>query len=327
MKRLLFFTHNIFDRDNPVGWRIQQYFPYLEKRGFQVSLLTSQAPLKHVLQAMSAADIVWIQRLLPNPVKLALYRRFSKKIVYDFDDAVMLGQRRPSRTRAARFRQMMGSADLVFCGNTFLLEQALAHRPAAGRNTFRVPTVVDTNEYPVKLHGQGTPFVVGWIGTASTLRYVSAIQDVLLSIASPEKVNIKIVADLPLDTTHPAVLFEKWGKAEENQSLLSFDTGIQPLEDNPWTRGKCGLKLIQYMATGLPSVADPVGVATEMIENGITGFLPTSAGEWRGALEELARNVPLRKRMGKTARHTAEERYSLQTWGPKVAEIVASAVE
>lgn len=327
MKRLLFFTHNIFDRDNPVGWRIQQYFPYLERSGFQVSLLTSNAPLRHVLHAMSAADIVWVQRLLPNPVKLALYRRVSRKIVYDFDDAVMLGQQRPSRTRAARFRQMMRSADLVFCGNTFLLEQALAHRPASGRNTFRVPTVVDTNEYPVKSHGEGTPFVVGWIGTASTLRYVSAVQDVLLSIASPGKVNIKIVADLPLDTTHPAVLFEKWGKAEENRSLLSFDTGIQPLEDNPWTRGKCGLKLIQYMATGLPSVADPVGVATEMIENGITGFLPANAGEWRGALEELARNVPLRKHMGEAARRTAEERYSLQTWGPKVAEIIASAVE
>jgi glycosyltransferase involved in cell wall biosynthesis len=104
--------------------------------------------------------------------------------------------------------------------------------------------------------------------------------------------------------------------------LLSFDVGIMPVRDDIWSRGKCGLKLIQYCASGLPAISHPFGVSREIIEEGQSGFLRQHIEEWREAIECLKNNAALRKRMGKRARAIAEERYSLEVWGPRVAGMI-----
>jgi glycosyltransferase involved in cell wall biosynthesis len=98
--------------------------------------------------------------------------------------------------------------------------------------------------------------------------------------------------------------------------------GIMPLREDVWSQGKCGLKLMQYMASGLPSVVHPVGVTQEMIEDGVNGFLKTTREEWSNTLDRLACDVDLRRTVGKKARQTAQEKYALSMWGPKVAQII-----
>ena len=189
---------------------------------------------------------------------MRILRQCAKKIVYDFDDAVMYGTNKESKTRRLRFRRTVESADAVFCGNNFLIEEAKKYRSGG---VHYVPTVVDTDEYPVKVHDEHKPFVVGWMGSSSTLRYLSDIQDLFLAFRDNKDVNFKFVADKPSGFEEEGILFERWEKDREKLLLLSFDAGIMPVRDDIWSRGKCGLKLIQYMAAGLPSVTHPVGVA------------------------------------------------------------------
>ncbi len=318
LKKITFIIHDLLNKENQEGYRIHQYFPYLRKRGFVVQLFTKKANVLEVLKAVRRSDVTLIQRVLPSPLKLSLLRRCSKKIVYDFDDAVMFGTTGESSTRRSRFRKIVRSSDAVFCGNHFLLNEA---RKCKGDNLYCVPTVVDTDEYQAKVHDNHNPFVAGWIGSSSTLQYLADMKDLFLSDTSG-RITFKIIADKPLEVAGASILFERWQKSTEIASLLSCDMGIMPVRDDIWSRGKCGLKLIQYMASGLPSLTHPVGVAQEMIDDGINGFLRADTDGWLEAIDELSRNPAKRERMGRAARETAEEKYSLKMWGPRVAEIL-----
>jgi len=319
MKKLLFFTHNIFTRENPEGYRIHQYFPYLKKIGFEIELLTTKDKFTRVLNSAKSADVVYLQRVLLNPFKLSILRKYAKRLVYDFDDAVMYGTKGESSTRRSRFAKIIKNADAVFCGNGFLCDEARKYREDG---IHCVPTVVDTGEYPVKTHIDRTSFVVGWMGSSSTSRYLHDIKPLFESCIDNEKIGFTFVADKPPDIEIERIVFQKWEKDTEKTSLLGFDMGIMPVRDDVWSRGKCGLKLIQYMAAGLPSVTHPVGVACEMVEDGINGFLREGLDGWKDVILELSRDVDLRKRMGRAARAYAEERFSLESWGPRVAEII-----
>lgn len=314
VKRIVFLTHQ-----NPQGYRIQQYFPYLEAAGYTAELLTSKMNFLKVVDRIRGADVLYVQRLLFNPLKLSLIKAAARRIVYDFDDAVMFGSRGESATRARKFRSMVKSADAIFCGNYFLFHEAKKYR---ADSVYYVPTVVDTDEYPVKEHIEQKPVIVGWIGSRSTLRYLVDLEELVLNAPDQEKVLFKIVADKSLNTHARNVVFEKWTAEKEKSQLLSFDVGVMPLKDDVWSRGKCGLKLIQYMASGLPSVTHPFGASQEIITDGVDGMLRADTDGWRDAIEILSRDVAQRVRMGRAARDVVEKRYSLKVWGPKVKEII-----
>jgi glycosyltransferase involved in cell wall biosynthesis len=314
VKRIVFFTHQ-----NPQGYRIQQYFPFFEDGGFNVELLTSRMNFLKVIDRIRGADVLYIQRLLFNPLKLSLIKAAAKRIVYDFDDAVMHGSRGESATRARKFKNMVKHVDAVLCGNRFLLHEAKQHRDDS---IYYVPTVVDSDEYPVKEHIEKKPVTVGWIGSRSTLRYLVDLEELVLKTPDEKRVIFKIVADKSLHTDAPNVIFEKWTAEREKSLLLSFDIGVMPLRDDVWSRGKCGLKLIQYMASGLPSITHPIGAAQEIINDGVNGMLRSDMDGWKDAMDELSGDVKQRARMGQAARQVVEERYSLKVWGPKVREII-----
>lgn len=321
MKKILFYTHNIFTKENPVGYRIQQYFPYLEERGFRVSLLTTKADFGTVLKAASRSDVVVVQRVLLSPMKLSLLKVFAKTMVYDFDDAVMYGSKGESTTRRKRFAAIVRASKAVLCGNSFLMEEAGRYRDSG---VHYMPTTVDIDEYPVKAHEERKTFVVGWIGTSSTLRYLDGIRDLILSITDREGIEFRVIADRPFGVEKRGITFQRWNKEREKSMLLDFDMGIMPAGDDLWSRGKCGLKLIQYMAMGLPSVTNPVGVSKEIVADGVNGFLRTDPAGWDEAIGALSSDVALRRRIGAAARQTAVERYSLQVWGRRFVEIVDS---
>jgi glycosyltransferase involved in cell wall biosynthesis len=322
VRNILFFTHDIPAGTNPHGYRIQQYFPFLEERNFKVTMMTTGTPLRELIKQLRSADVFYIQRVLPHPLKYYLFRRFARRIVYDFDDAVMLGSKGESRTRRSRFKRMVMGADAVLCGSRFLMDQALAYR---ADRVFYVPTVVDTDEYPVKRHESNDQArFIGWVGSSSTLKYLLEIEEAFSTLAAAEKVYLKVVADKPPEMRSERVIFEEWSPEGEKVSLQSFDVGIMPVRDDLWSQGKCGAKLLQYMASGLPSISHPVGVAKQIIVDGVNGFLRNDMAGWRDALERLLGDRELRAAMGEAARETVERDYSLKVWGPRVAEIVAS---
>jgi glycosyltransferase involved in cell wall biosynthesis len=274
-----------------------------------------------VIEQIRGVDVLYIQRLLFNPLKLSVIKTAAKKIVYDFDDAVMHGLRGKSATRARKFRSMVKHSNAVFCGNHFLFQEAKKHRDD---NIYYVPTVVNTDEYTVKDHIATKPVIVGWIGSRSTLRYLVDLEQLVLNATDQKGVIFKIVADKSLNTSAPNVVFEKWTADREKSLLHSFDIGAMPLRDDVWSRGKCGLKLIQYMACGLPSIAHPFGAAQEIVSDGVNGMLRSDMDGWKDAIEALSCDVRQRARMGRAARDSVEERYSLRVWGPRVTEIITS---
>lgn len=314
LKKAVFLTHA-----NPQGYRIQQYFPYLSERGYEVELITSRIGFLKALPAIRAAHVVYIQRLLFDPIKLAIIRALAHRLVYDFDDAVMFGTKGESPTRMRKFKNMVSRADLVLAGNHFLLEEAKKYRR---EGVFYVPTVVDTGDYPVKEHTDISPVTVGWIGSSSTLKYLDMIGELFTATGTDNTIRFKVIADRPPSIENKDVIFERWTSEGEKSALLSLDMGIMPLRDDIWSKGKCGLKLIQYMATGLPSITHPIGAALEIVEDGFNGFIRADMDGWIESVEMLARDALLRKKMGRAARATVEERYSLHVWGPRVAGLI-----
>jgi glycosyltransferase involved in cell wall biosynthesis len=319
MKTILFFTHHIPAVNNPNGYRIGQYFPFFEAGGYTILHATTHTGIGPLVNSLHRADVVYMQRLLPGPFKRFLLAKLAKKLIFDFDDAVMFGRRGHGGNREFRFCKTVRTAQAVFCGNRFLMDQALRYR---SDKVFYVPTVVDTDDYRVKSHRPSKPLIVGWMGSASTLPYLVGVLPIF---AGGETGPIlKVVADRPPEGECGRVIFERWSGDREKELLTSFDIGIMPSLDDNWSRGKCGLKLIQYAAAGLPAVSHPWGVALDMIEDGITGFLRPDVEAWREAIGRLNADVNLRTRMGSAARAVIETRYSLRTWGPRVVEMVSA---
>ncbi|MBI4614534.1 MAG: glycosyltransferase family 4 protein, partial [Planctomycetes bacterium] len=222
--------------------------------------------------------------------------------VYDLDDAVLhAGEGR-------RFEAMVRRADLVLAGNEFLAGEVL-------------PTVVDTERYRPGPGKDGGPVTIGWSGSASTNRYLSELLARLSGWAPAAAFRILAVSD-----ERPAGFFKysknfefvPWSREREVELLQSFDVGLMPLDDTPWSRGKCGLKAILSQATGAPVVCSDVGVNGEVVENGATGYVVRSDEEWTARLAALVEDSALRRRMGEAGRRRVEERYSVRAVLPRL---------
>ncbi|WP_204318722.1 glycosyltransferase family 4 protein [Pseudooceanicola aestuarii] len=310
---------------------------YLERlySGQSVLTPTARAYLRRLrqLRAASQADAAWLEKealpWLPWPLERTFLSRNIPMIV-DFDDAVF---HRYDMHRSALVRHILGrkldrlmaSAALVTAGNRYLADRA---RKAGARRVEIVPTVVDASVYrPSPEPRAWSPAVMGWIGTPGTWSdYMVPMLPLFTETAAATGARISAVG-AGRDAPHPLVDILPWAEDTEVEMIQQMDIGVMPLTDTPWARGKCGYKLIQYMACGLPVIASPVGVNAEIVEHGVNGFLASNETEWRAALATLIQDPELRRRMGEAGRRKVEEHYSLQVWGPKVARMIRSIAE
>ena len=277
-----------------------------------------------VARSLRDADGVVLQRKLLSRPEVALLRRTVRRMWYDFDDAVWMrdsyaGKGFHSRKRLGRFRAIARAAEAVIAGNAYLAEHATR---AGARAAWVIPTCVDVHRYPLARHDREGVHLV-WVGSSATLRGLEAIAPLLNAVGEQVPgVRLKLVCDrffqpgrLPVDEC-------PWAEETEAADIAAADIGISWVPDDPWSRGKCGLKVLQYMAAGLPVVTNPVGVHTEMVRPGETGFLATTEAEWVDAIRTLAHDPNLRRRMGAAGRRLVEERYSVEAGAALWANLI-----
>jgi glycosyltransferase involved in cell wall biosynthesis len=263
---------------------------------------------------------------LPPIVERRL-NRLQVPYVYDFDDAIFHQyDLNPSRL----VRQLLGGkvpdvirrATHVVAGNRYLADFACRFNS----HVTVVPTTVDTTEFvPADIVANRRPVVVGWIGSPSTARYVESLSPVWKQLTSEGSITLRLIGAGGTTMAGEHVEIREWNEAREVADLQSMDIGIMPLEDDPWARGKCGFKLIQYMACGLPVVASPVGVNAQIVREGGTGFLCRTPEEWFDRIRRLASDNDLRRQMGSRGRDLACAEWSLQKWAPQIATLLRNA--
>ena len=276
-------------------------------------------------------DLVYVFReasLLGPSIFERLVRLRRVPLVFDFDDAVFLPYRSPSNgwlsllKAPGKTRTICTLASQVMVGNNYLAEYARMFN----RNVTLIPTTIDTDTYRVEPVRDTTSPVIGWTGSYSTVQHLDLLRSMLSDLARRERFRVRVIgpSDYKLEGVEVEVV--PWRSRTEVQDLAAVDIGIMPLPDNPWSRGKCGCKALQYMGLGIPAVCSPVGVNTDLISDGENGFLANSAEEWIAKLTSLLRSPELRRKLGMAGRKTVEERFSATSQVPRVYEVFQSAI-
>lgn len=327
--------------------RSYQYLPYLTSRGFEISvapllddvylrgLYGGSVPRRRVVNAYLAriaairrarqSDLVWVEKeflpFLPAFLESSLTR--GLRYVADYDDALFHNyDLHPNRLVRAllgtKIDAVMRHAAMVFAGNEYLADRA---RNAGAKRVAIVPTVIDLERYSVRKWGHDEP-TIGWIGSPVTTKYLTAIEGALWEAARRHAARVIVVGGGRFHFRGVPMQREDWSEDTEVASIQRFSVGIMPLPDDPWERGKCGYKLIQCMACGVPVVASPVGVNASIVEHGVNGFLASTEQEWVEALSTLLADPLLRERMGRAGREKVEREYSLQVMAPRVVRLL-----
>ena len=327
-KRLLVLTR---DRANSAfRQRIEPYLAPLAARGILTEVVTLAAcPWTRRGQMLGgrAFDGVLLHRKTLSWLD-ARWLAHARRLIYVFDDAVMFQARAPERVhrgRIRRFTRTVRLADLVLAGCPILA----GHADTVGAwQAEIVPTGLDARRFEPKTGcGKAGAARLVWIGSASTLKQLEPFRPALEAIgrAAPGA-TLRIIADaeLYLDGLH--VENVPWSYEAEGRLLAECDIGIAPLPDTPFTRGKCGFKVLQYMAAGLPVVTSPVGVNADYVRPEETGLHATTAEEWVAAVRRLASDPALRERMGRAARLRIEREFDFAVLAPEVCDLIERAL-
>jgi glycosyltransferase involved in cell wall biosynthesis len=307
--------------------RVLQYVPFLRDQGIDVHVCPRGRRWKEKFEfyrTLGDYDVLYILRKLFHPAEFWYVRRKAKKVVYDFDDALMYrssGARSYySLSRRIRFAWMMPRVDYVVAGNEYLKSHALRYNP----NVIVIPTSVDLSRYTLKKRRTDDGAVtLGWIGSASTLRYLKTVVPALQRVCRENaNVEFKMVSDRFLEGLEFPAIRKPWSSEDEQADLQSFDIGLAPLSDDLWSRGKCSLKVLQYYGVGVPVVCSPFGVNREIVKDGVNGFWAENQREWEQKLTLLIRDEGLRCEMGMKGRATAEEGYSIAANAPRLCSVL-----
>jgi glycosyltransferase involved in cell wall biosynthesis len=271
-------------------------------------------------------DLLWIEKeLFPNlPASFEqILAGLGIPYVVDYDDAIFdryrLSPNPLKRLLAHKIEKVVRYASLVICGNSYLAEYA---QRAGARRVEVLPTVVDLDRYSVSRSRGNARIVVVWIGTPNTARYLDIAMPALRLASKEYSLQLRVIG-AQFRASGLDVECQEWSEKSEVSNIQGCAIGIMPLLDTPWERGKCGYKLIQYMACGLPVIASPVGVNSEIVMEDVNGFLPSTPQEWLSALRVLCGDEQQRMRMGMHGRRSVENNYCLQVTAPKLVQLLS----
>ncbi|MBW6498430.1 MAG: glycosyltransferase family 4 protein [Bacteroidales bacterium] len=344
-KKILFLVAHRPGRSPGQRFRFEQYLDYLKTNGFQydISYLISEADdaafyapgrllaktrivLKSIrqrfrdLKMAKNYDLVFIYReahMLWFSWFENRLQRLGARIILDFDDSIWLNDTSDGNRQLAWLKRPSKTADILrlssmaLVGNEYLASYARRYNT----NVHVVPTTIDTDYYIPGSQQTKNTVCIGWTGSSTTLKHLQHALPVLKAIREKygEKVSFRVISNKPLETVLPGLENVKWSRETEVSDLYPIDIGIMPLPDDEWSRGKCGFKGLQYMSLEIPAVMSPVGVNTEIITDGVNGFLAGTEEEWVKKLSALIESPALREKLGKAGRQTVMERYSFES--------------
>ena len=319
--------------DGPVvRHRVLALAPWLREAGFGTIDVHAIPKRLHqrvaLFGSLRDADVVLLLRKLFTYAELRVLRAAARRLVFDFDDAVMFRDpwrgRPVSHVRRRRFRHTVRAADLVLAGNAYLLE--IAREDAPDSRAVLAPTPIDVDSYSPGAAPSPLPFRVGWIGSRATRAYLGLVADALREVhrQRPDLV-VPVMADAPpAELDGLPVEFVPWSEQGEVPFLRSLHIGLMPLSDDPFSRGKCGFKLLQYMACGVPAVASPVGVNVDLCDSGRTAIAATGTADWVTAILRLADDREFAAELAAAARERVVVAWSTRAFGPAYAAALSS---
>jgi glycosyltransferase involved in cell wall biosynthesis len=353
---ILAIVPSVYDTNPSQRFRIEQWEPLLRERGVEITFkpfeskelnsilykpgrmaeklkLVGEALKRRASDVRSARgyDAVYLLReaaLLGPPVFEWTLARKGVPYVFDFDDAVFVPYVSPSNGYLSylkfpgKTRAICRTAAHVMAGNEYLADYARA----VNERVTIIPTTIDTEKYTVEPRAENEVPVIGWSGSYSTAQHLATLNTALRKLAERERFRLRVIGAPDFKIEGVDVEAIPWRAATEVEDLRPFDIGIMPLPDDQWSKGKCGLKALQYMALGVPTVCSPVGVNSEIIRDGESGLLASTDDEWVEKLSGLLRSPGERARLGRAGRATVEARYSAAVQAPRVYEIFESVV-
>lgn len=357
--RILALVSYPYDRAPGQRYRIEQWTPLLEQLGAEIvfepfrgeelhSLLCQPGNTTRkvylaskaldqrlrLIKRISEFDVVYIynEAAMLGPALIERFLNIKRvPIVFDFDDAIFLHYTYISPVnRYLRLLKFPGKtkticrlASHVLAGNDYLAGYASRFNP----HVTIVPSTVDTNVYAVDgSRKPSDPLVIGWTGSYSTVQYLNTLRSTLQELAKRERFKLRVIGVPNYQLEGVEVEAVPWNSETEVADLKPVDVGIMPLPDDPWTRGKCGMKALQYMGLGIPTVCSPVGVNSTIIRTDENGLLAGTEDQWLNQLTRLLHSAALRDRLGKAGRATVEAEYSMSIHAPRVYQIFESVV-
>lgn len=344
MKKILFIASHRKDRAPGQRFRFEQYFDFLEANGYQchLSFIINEnddkilySPKRYLhkiaIAAKAAAirfndvihrndyDIIFIFReayLTGNIVFERLLKKSKAKLIFDFDDAIWhldisdANKKFDWLKHPGKTAEIISMVNLVFAGNQYLADFAKHHN----KNVVIVPTTIDTLVYnPQKRNVNTKQICIGWSGSITTIKHFEMAVPFLKTLKQKygERICIKVIGDGTYLNQELNIKGINWNKKDELKELNEIDIGIMPLPDDEWAKGKCGLKGLQYMALGIATIMSPVGVNSEIIQDGLNGYLAYTNEEWFDKISLLIDNETLRTQIAEAGRQTVEIKYSV----------------
>lgn len=319
--KVLFLTQGNHSRPSS-RYRVYQLLQALRHRDIIPTIL----PRREAWRVRPAdADVIFVQKGILPGLTSWWEEHFARRkpVVFDLDDAIWLPRRGGNPLlralhREAAVQRVLRCATAVIAGNSYLAGYARRFN----EHVTVVPSAIDLARYPATPPA-GSRCKIGWIGSRTTLPYLKPLGPVFRQLGVTPLI---IAAGDPRQLGFP-VEFRLWSLEREVDDLRELGIGVAPLPDEPWERGKCGVKILQYMACGIPVVASPVGVQRDLVQDGVTGFLAETESQWCERLKQLLANPDLRARMGAAGRRRVEAEFNVEVAAAKVAEVLHSVVK
>lgn len=317
--RCYYFAEELKKRDFDVTI-IPSVFPMhpIKSRRRSLSVQTRNFLTKFNILRKAKNEIIYVQKDVFRRGMIQLYSLFKhRKLVFDFDDAIYL-------LDSQKVNKMIKISKLIITGNEHLKNYATQFN----KKVYVVPTSINTDVWKPLPKKETGETVIGWIGMPSNFQFLNVLANPLKRLSQKYDFTFKIISafDFPEyaipDFKGVQVKRAKWSLNTERQELAEVDIGVYPLLDNEWSKGKCGLKTLQYMAMEIPPVCSSIGVNNIMIKDGFDGFLAPTEEEWARKLSLLIENETLRKKLGKNARATVMKAYCIRSNGEKLAKIL-----
>jgi glycosyltransferase involved in cell wall biosynthesis len=356
LKKALFIAHHRLDRSPGQRYRFEQYFSYLEEHGITCKLsniiseeddkvlysagnyikkaliaLKAYRQRKKELKSIAEYDLVLIYREAILTGSTFFEKKSAKlgvPILFDFDDAIWVkdvsegNQRLSFLKNANKIKEILPLCKHVVAGNRYLRDFALKFN----KSVSIIPSTIDTDKYKeIKQFKEGL-VTIGWVGSHTTIKHFETIVPILMKLKEKykDKIEFKVIGDPVYYNSDLGIDGMAWDNSKEVEFFNMLDIGVMPLPENEWTKGKCGMKGLLYMSVNTPAVMSSVGMNSEIIENGVNGFLADTAEEWFEVLSKLIEDENLRKSIGLAGRKTVEEKYSMNSQKEKYLDLYLS---